>query len=265
MKTTLRFSTCAMLLLVGVAAHAESGRHPPHNRRRTSARAPVPSAGISIRRHGGHDPHRGPGGRGAAPEDPERTAKASRAAVAKAERRLSSTTVRVNSKADAEEDQVAERLAKEFGMTAEAIRDEQQRLETRWGDVMIAHTIQSNATTALTIDQLYQLKGEGNEWSRIATAMGLSLDELATAVKSEDGSRWVSSRVTARWRSSTAPAPRPVFSRRPRPASTRHGRAPASPPRSTAERTPPRRCPGSGPELRIRIGSVTIGREASGS
>jgi hypothetical protein len=186
MKTTLRFSTCAMLLLVGVAAHAESGS--------TSATQSATHVGAGAGPVNGNlqsgatvatTPTADPEAEARLQKIRERTAKASRAAVAKAERRLSSTTVKVNSKADAEEDQVAERLAKEFGMTAEAIRDEQQRLETRWGDVMIAHTIQSNATTALTIDQLYQLKGEGNEWSRIAAAMGLSLDELTTAVKSE--------------------------------------------------------------------------------
>lgn len=80
---------------------------------------------------------------------------------------------------------VAGRLATEFGMTPDALTAEKAQFNTGWGDLMIAHSLQTNAKTAITLDQLFQMRTDGMGWGQIANGLDLRLGEVVSAVKSE--------------------------------------------------------------------------------
>jgi hypothetical protein len=80
---------------------------------------------------------------------------------------------------------IAERLGTEFGMTTDALIAERNELGTSWGQLMIAHTLMSNATAELTARQLFDLRTEGMGWGQIAHGLGLKLGPAVSAVKAE--------------------------------------------------------------------------------
>jgi len=80
---------------------------------------------------------------------------------------------------------VAERLGTEFGMTPDALVAERNELGTSWGQLMIAHTLMSNASAEVTARQLFDLRTEGMGWGQIAHGLGLKLGPAMGAVKTE--------------------------------------------------------------------------------
>jgi len=83
------------------------------------------------------------------------------------------------------ENVVAGRLATEFGMTSDALAAEKAQYNTGWGDLMIAHSLQANAKTDITVAQLFQMRTDGMGWGQIANGLGLRLGDVVSAVKSE--------------------------------------------------------------------------------
>jgi hypothetical protein len=80
---------------------------------------------------------------------------------------------------------VAERLAAELGMSADALIAEKNEIGTSWGQLMIAHTLKANATAEVTAKQIFDLRAEGMGWGQIAHGLGLKLGEALGAVKAE--------------------------------------------------------------------------------
>jgi len=111
-------------------------------------------------------------------------------ARAKAEAKLDASAKSTDQKAEAQgEATVAARLAKEFGTTTDAIMSQKAQLETSFGQLMIAHTLSANAgdgTNAISVDQLFELRGEGMGWGQIAAGLGFNLGSVVSAVQSEN-------------------------------------------------------------------------------
>ncbi len=102
------------------------------------------------------------------------------------EAKLDVTKSSVDKEAAAKGDNVvAERLAKDFGMTADALTAEKAQYNTGWGDLMIAHSLLANAKTAITLDQLFQMRTDGMGWGQIANGLGLRLGQVVSGVASE--------------------------------------------------------------------------------
>lgn len=80
---------------------------------------------------------------------------------------------------------VADRFAAEFGMTSEALLAERTQYGVGWGEVMIVHTLLASAPSGTTVDQLYTLHADGMGWGQIAFGMGLKVNSVATAMKTE--------------------------------------------------------------------------------
>jgi hypothetical protein len=114
-----------------------------------------------------------------------RAAKTSTAARAKAEQKLDAAAKRVDDVAAKGEAQVANRLAKEFNVTAEAMTQEKAELNTSWGQLMIAHTLDANAKSDATAAQLVELHAQGMGWGPIAAGLGLSLGDAVAAANAE--------------------------------------------------------------------------------
>ncbi len=112
----------------------------------------------------------------------------------KADARLQATAQRVD-RVNAAAQMMAQRLAGEFGGTADAMLDQQAELDASWGELWIAHTLKASAQTSLTAAQLVTLHEEGNGWGEIAAGLGLNLGDAVSAVKAE--SRVASGDVTA--------------------------------------------------------------------
>jgi hypothetical protein len=115
----------------------------------------------------------------------ERAAKVSSAALEKTERQLDAVARRVDQTANAAEQKVADRLAKEFGVTAEALAEQQSEVKASWGQLMIAHTIEANSTSGATAEQLLELHAQGMGWGSIAAGLGLTLGEVVSAANAE--------------------------------------------------------------------------------
>jgi hypothetical protein len=80
---------------------------------------------------------------------------------------------------------VVARLAKEFHVSAATLADESARFDAGWGELMIAHTLDANAKTDLTMDQIFALRQEGMGWGQIAADLGLSPGGTVSAVQAE--------------------------------------------------------------------------------
>ena len=105
---------------------------------------------------------------------------------AKAETRLDAAAQGVEKTAAGQGDEkVAGRLAAEFGTTTQAMLDEKQALGASWGNLMIAHTLASNASTDVTVEQLMQMKSDGMGWGKIAAGLGLNLGSVVSSVGAE--------------------------------------------------------------------------------
>jgi hypothetical protein len=116
----------------------------------------------------------------------ERARKASTKACAAVQKQLGEISRQINAEANEKGDViVAGRMAPEFGMTPEAMTAEQGRFNTGMGEIVIAHTLMSNSSTAVTAEQLFQLHQEGLGWGQIAHGLNLRISELGTAVSSE--------------------------------------------------------------------------------
>jgi hypothetical protein len=104
----------------------------------------------------------------------------------KAEAKLDAVAKKTNSDAEAQgEAKVASRLAGEFGMTSEQLAAQKQELGCSWGDLMIAHSLDANATADVTAAQLVQMHSDGSGWGTIAAGLGLKLGEVVSAVQAE--------------------------------------------------------------------------------
>jgi len=103
------------------------------------------------------------------------------------EAKLDVTKSSVDREAAAKGDSVvAERLATEFGMTADALTAEKTHYNTGWGDLMIAHALQANAKTDITLDQVFQMRtSDGLSWGQIAHGFDLRLGDVVSGVKRE--------------------------------------------------------------------------------
>ena len=112
-------------------------------------------------------------------------AKTSTAARAKAERQLDAAAKHVDDAATKGEALVADRLAKEFGVTAEAMTQEKSDLNTSWGQLTIAHTLDANAKSDATVAQLVELHAQGMGWGPIAAGLGLNLGDAVSAANAE--------------------------------------------------------------------------------
>lgn len=80
---------------------------------------------------------------------------------------------------------VATRLAADFGTNGDSLVAEKSRYGTGWGDLMIAHTLASNSATPVTMDQIFQLRGEGIGWGEISSGLDLKLGSVVSAARSE--------------------------------------------------------------------------------
>jgi hypothetical protein len=113
-------------------------------------------------------------------------AKASAKTRADAETKIAASLKQVDDGAAKEGDsKLAERLAVEFGMSADALMAQKQALGASWGELMIAHTLEANSKTDLTVEQIYEMKKEGNGWGQIAHGLDLSLGEVVSAMRAE--------------------------------------------------------------------------------
>lgn len=107
-------------------------------------------------------------------------------ALAKAEAQLQLTARRVDAGAEAQGNTVvAKRLATEFGMSTEALLAEKAALGVSWGHLMIAHALDANATTDVTVEQLITMHAEGMGWGRIAAGLGIELGSAVSSVNAE--------------------------------------------------------------------------------
>jgi hypothetical protein len=113
-------------------------------------------------------------------------AKVSADARAKADAKLAASAKKADDEARARGDaSVAERLAVEFGMTTDALMAEKQELGCSWGQLMIAHSLDANTNTEITVAQIFELHKEGTGWGQIAAGLGLKLGEVVSAAQAE--------------------------------------------------------------------------------
>ena len=116
----------------------------------------------------------------------KKAAKVSAKARARAETQLEASASRVDQcVAKDGEAVVAGRLAGELGIDADALMAEQNELGCDWGDLMIAHGLQSNAKTDLEATQLVQLHQAGCQWADVAAGLGIELNSAVGGLASE--------------------------------------------------------------------------------
>jgi hypothetical protein len=117
----------------------------------------------------------------------ERAKKASAKTCAIVQRELAEIAKRIDDSANSAKGTATAtgRIATEFGMTADAITAEQDQFEAGLGELTIAHTLKANSKTAISMDQLFQLRQEGLGWAQIAHGLNLRMSEVTPAMRSE--------------------------------------------------------------------------------
>ena len=116
----------------------------------------------------------------------DRAKSASPKARATTDKRLAKLSTDIDATADAKGKAVAAgRVAPEFGMTGDALVAEADQFGAGLGEVIIAHTLMANSTTAVTMDQLFAMRKDGMGWGQIAQGLDLRLGEAVSAVMSE--------------------------------------------------------------------------------
>jgi len=102
------------------------------------------------------------------------------------DKKLAKISTDVDAEATAKGKAVAAgRVAPEFGMTGDALAAETDQFKSGLGEVIIAHTLMANSTSAVTMDQLFALRTDGMGWGQIAQGLNLKLGEVVSAVMSE--------------------------------------------------------------------------------
>lgn len=116
----------------------------------------------------------------------DKGANVSAGARAKADAKLKAAAAKTDQEASSGGDaRVAARLAAEFGTTADALMAERQSLGCSWGELMIAHSLDANTSTEITVSQIFELRQEGTGWGQIAAGLGLKLGEVVSAAQAE--------------------------------------------------------------------------------
>jgi hypothetical protein len=115
----------------------------------------------------------------------EKSAKASAKERADVEKKLDEVEKQIETDAAKGEPDVAARLAAEFGVTADALTAEKSQYSRGWGELVVAHTLMSNAKTDATIADLFTMRAQGMGWGAIAAGLDLKLGDVVSAVKSE--------------------------------------------------------------------------------
>jgi len=103
------------------------------------------------------------------------------------ESKIDATIKDVDAEAAKEGSNVPDRLAKQLGMTPDALASEKAKFGTGFGGLMIAHLLLSKEPSAstVTLDDLFKMHEEGMGWGQIAHGMGLKLGGLVSAAKNE--------------------------------------------------------------------------------
>ena len=104
---------------------------------------------------------------------------------AQMEAKLEASAQKADAAGTKHESEVAGRLANEFHTTAAVLTEEKARLQTGWGQLVIAHTLTANAQPAISVDQLSAMRASGMGWGQIAAGLGLNLGEVESATRSE--------------------------------------------------------------------------------
>jgi hypothetical protein len=116
----------------------------------------------------------------------ERGAKQPQKARTEAEAKLQEIVNEMNGSAvSGGNDKVAERFAEELAMTKDAVSAEKTSTGMSWGDLMLAHLLLANVGPDLTVDQIQQMKKDGNGWGVIAAGMGYKLGDVVGALRAE--------------------------------------------------------------------------------
>jgi hypothetical protein len=104
---------------------------------------------------------------------------------AQMEAKLEASAQRTDAAAMKNESEVTTRLAKEFRTSASVLAEEKARLQTGYGQLVIAHTFAANTKPSITVDQLYAMRANGMGWGQIAAGLGLNLDGVENATQAE--------------------------------------------------------------------------------
>jgi hypothetical protein len=115
----------------------------------------------------------------------ERGMKISAKDRADVEKKLDDIEKEIETEAMKGEPAVADRLAADFGLTADALTAEKSQFGRGWGELTVAHTLIANAKTDATLSDLFALRSQAMGWGAIAAGLDLKLGDVVSAVRSE--------------------------------------------------------------------------------
>jgi len=117
-----------------------------------------------------------------AANDAGTAAKPSSKSVASANKKMEASAKDVDQAAAKGGAEVAERLAKMFNTTPDALTAERKQLGTSWGQLAIAHTLAAQAGGSVTVASLIQERKAGKGWGEIANGLNLKLGQVVSEV-----------------------------------------------------------------------------------
>jgi hypothetical protein len=115
----------------------------------------------------------------------ERGMKVSAKERADVEKKLDDLEKQIEDEVTKGEPAVAERMASDLGVTADALTAEKSQYGRGWGELTVAHTLMASAKTDATISDLFALRTQAMGWGAIAAGLDLKLGDVVSAVRSE--------------------------------------------------------------------------------
>jgi hypothetical protein len=81
--------------------------------------------------------------------------------------------------------QIADRLAQDFGVTADVLTQQRTQFNADWGDIVLAYTIMDRSKTTVTIDEIFALRSSGESWTQVAREFRVSPGRLLGGIRAE--------------------------------------------------------------------------------
>ncbi|MGE5178233.1 MAG: hypothetical protein ACM3PF_03975 [Bacteroidota bacterium] len=80
---------------------------------------------------------------------------------------------------------VETRLAQDLGVTTDVLTQQETQYNATLGDLLVAYTIQSDARTSVTLDEIFTMRSSGETWTQIARAFRIPPGTLLRGIRTE--------------------------------------------------------------------------------
>jgi len=80
---------------------------------------------------------------------------------------------------------ISERLSQDFNVSVDVLNQQRTQFNADWGDLLAAYTLQSRASTTITIEEIFALRSSGTSWTQIARSLRVPPGQFLRGIRTE--------------------------------------------------------------------------------